>query len=90
MNERKSAAPTFPDAEYVGPHLIVDKTEWVPGCHPEPHLREDDQTTYPERYLRCLRCGAERFRRDEFPEECDAGTPAGPRQEAETPGPVGR
>ena len=86
MNERKSAAPTFPDAEYVGPHLIVDKTEWVPGRHPEPHLREDGQTTYPERYLRCLRCGAERLRRDEFPEECDSGPPSEVRPEAEVPG----
>ena len=86
MTERKSAAPTFPDAEYVGPHLIVDKTEWVPGRHPEPHLREDGQTTYPERYLRCLRCGAERLRRDEFPEEGDAGPPSEVRPEAKVPG----
>jgi hypothetical protein len=86
MNERKSAAPTFPDAEYVGPHLIVDKTEWVPGGHPEPHLREDGQTTYPERYLHCLRCGAERLRRDEFPAECDVGVTPETRPEANVPG----
>lgn len=72
MNERKSVAPTFPDAEYVGQHLIIHKTEWVPGGNPEPHLREDCQTTYPERYLRCIRCGAERHRRSDFPEVCDA------------------
>lgn len=86
MHERKSAAPTFPDAEYVGPHLIIDKTEWAPGANPEPHLREDGQTTYPERYLRCLRCGAERLRRDEFPEECDAGAASDARTEADAPG----
>lgn len=86
MHERKSAAPTFPDAEYVGPHLIIDKTEWAPGANPEPHLREDGQTTYPERYLRCLRCGAERLRRDEFPDECDAGATLDARPEADAPG----
>lgn len=86
MHDRKSASPTFPDAEYVGDHLIIDKTEWVPGRNPEPHLREDGQTTYPERYLRCLRCGAERLHRDEFPEECDASVPFEARQEADVPG----
>ena len=86
MHERKSAAPTFPDAEYVGQHLIVDKTEWVPGGHPEAHLREDGQTTYPERYLRCIRCGAEALRRDDFPEECDAGAAFEARPEADLPG----
>ena len=83
MHERKSAAPTFPDAEYVGPHLIVDRTEWAPGGNPEPHLREDGQTTYPERYLRCIRCGAERRRRDEFPNECDAVVPLDAQQDSD-------
>ena len=23
------------DAEQVGPHLVIDKTEWVPGQHPD-------------------------------------------------------
>jgi hypothetical protein len=83
MHDRTSAAPSFPDAEYVGPHLIIDKTEWVPGENPEPHLREDGQTTYAERYLRCLRCGAERLHRDEFPEECDAAVPLEARRDAD-------
>ena len=92
MHDRKSAAPTFPDAEYVGPHLIVDKTEWAPGANPEAHLREDGQTTYPERYLRCLRCGVERLHRDEFPAECDSTVPfdaqgeSDTRREADVPG----
>ena len=71
MQERKSPAPTYPDAEYVGHHLVIDRTEWVPGENPEPHLREDGQTTYPETYYRCIRCGDERIRRDDFPEDCD-------------------
>lgn len=86
MHERKSAAPTYPDAEYVGPHLIVDKTQWVPGGNPDPHLRSDGQTTYPERYLRCIRCGAERLRRRDFPDECDAPSTPEPRPEADAPG----
>lgn len=86
MREHESAAPAYPDAEYVGQHLIIDKTEWVPGANPEPHLREDGQTSYPDRYLRCLRCGAERTRRADFPEECDAPPPVESRSEAEVPG----
>lgn len=72
MRDRTSPAPAFPDAEYVGDHLVIDKTEWVPGEHPEPHRREDGQPGYPETYLRCLRCGAERLSRADFPETCDA------------------
>lgn len=86
MYERKSPSPTFPDAEYVGQHLIIDKTEWVPGANPEPHLREDGQTTYPEQYLRCIHCGAERLGRRDFPEECDAPMPIERREEANPPG----
>lgn len=80
MQERKSPAPTFPGAEYVGEHLVIDKTELVPGAHPDPHLREDGQTTYPDRYFRCIHCGAERLRRRDLPAECDAPAPsaAGP------------
>lgn len=72
MHERKSAAPMFPDAEYVGDHLVIDKTEWIPGEHPEAHRREAGQPTYPETYFRCLLCGAERLTRADFPERCDA------------------
>jgi hypothetical protein len=71
MQEKRSADPTYPDARYVGPHLVIDKTEWVPGAHPEPHRREDGQTEYAESYFRCIRCGAERLSERDFPEECD-------------------
>jgi len=75
MHERPSSAPTYPDAVRVGPHLVVDKTEWVPGANPEPHLREDRQTTYPETYLYCLRCSAEAMRERDLPATCDAPAP---------------
>lgn len=73
--ERPSAAPTYPDAYPVGPHLVVDKTEWVPGPHPEPHRRYDGQRAYRESYLRCVKCGAERQAERDFPAQCD-GDPA--------------
>lgn len=71
-NNPKSTAPTYPDAEPVGPHLVVDKTEWVPGKDPEPHRRYDGQRAYRERYYRCLKCGEERLATADFPEQCDA------------------
>jgi hypothetical protein len=68
--DRKTAVPTFPPAQRVGQHLVIDRAEWVPGENPETHLRHDGQTAYTERYFRCLRCGEERLSKRDFPEEC--------------------
>lgn len=68
----RSTAPSYPDAYAVGPHLVIDKTEWVPGEHPESHLGYDGQRGYVESYYRCIRCGAERQSERDFPEACDA------------------
>ena len=62
---------TFPAAEYVDDHLVIPKRQWVPGEHPEPHLREDGQRGYVEEYYYCLRCGTEQLRKDAFPGTCD-------------------
>lgn len=67
----RAAAPSFPDAREVGPHLVIDKTEWVPGRHPESHLGFDGQRGYADSFLRCIRCGAERQSEQGFPPECE-------------------
>ena len=69
----KTAAPSYPDEKTVGPHLVIDRVEWVPGEHPDPHRRDDGRLSYPEPYLRCLRCGVECFSEADFPEECEPG-----------------
>jgi hypothetical protein len=71
MNERTSADRGYHDVEYVGPHIVIAKQEWVPGPHPEAHRRDQGQTEYVESYFRCVRCGAERLSKREFPDECD-------------------
>ena len=71
MTRMKSSAPDYPDASTAGSHLVVDKREWEPGEHPEPHLRERGRTGYIESYFRCLRCGAEALRKSDLPEDCD-------------------
>lgn len=71
MQETKSSAPRFPDAEYVGPHLVIDKTEWIPEARPESHRPEEERTAHADSYFRCIRCGAERLHKHEFPDECD-------------------
>ncbi len=60
-----------PDAEQVGPHLVIDKTEWVPGKHPDPHRRHEGQTEYLEKYLRCIQCGVEVLSKGDLPETCE-------------------
>lgn len=60
----------YPNAERVGPHLVIDKTDWVPGKHPNPHRRHEGQTEYLERYLRCVQCGVEVLREDDLPKAC--------------------
>lgn len=75
MSDTSSRVETLsnrhPDAEQVGPHLVIDKTEWVPGEHPDPHLRREGQTEYLERYLRCIQCGVEVLSERDLPTECD-------------------
>lgn len=67
----RTSAPSYPDATPAGDHLVVDRTEWVPGAHPDPHLRDPARAAYPETYLRCLRCGAEALHADDLPENCE-------------------
>jgi len=61
----------FPNARHVDAHLVIDKSEWVPGKHPDPHRRHEGQTEYLERYLRCIECGVEVLKKRDFPVECD-------------------
>ncbi|MFC7143019.1 hypothetical protein ACFQMA_25300 [Halosimplex aquaticum] len=68
----RSVAPSYPDAEPVGPHLVIDKTEWVPGRHPESHRGHAGQRGYRESFYRCVVCGAERLSKRDLPEECAA------------------
>jgi len=61
----------YPDAERVGPHLVIDKTDWVPGKHPEPQLRVEGQTEYRESYYHCFRCEVQVLSKDDFPDVCE-------------------
>lgn len=76
MSDTRSGVETlsnrFPDAEQVGSHLVIDKTQWCPGKHPDPHRRHEGQTEYLERYLRCIQCGVEVLDKGGLPEECEA------------------
>jgi hypothetical protein len=72
-HDNRTAAPEFPDATPVEQHLVIDKTDWVPGKHPDQHRRWDGQTAYRERFFRCIRCGTERSSKADFPPECTAG-----------------
>ena len=60
-----------PDAEQVGPHLVIDKTDWVPGQHPDPHRGHPEQTEYLEHFYRCTLCGVEVLQKRDFPKTCD-------------------
>lgn len=60
-----------PGTVQVEDHVVVEETDIVPGQHPEPHLRYEGQTSYLERYLRCVRCDIEVLRAHDFPNECD-------------------
>lgn len=77
MSDTSSRVETLsnrhPDAEQVGPHLVIDKTDWVPGKHPDPHCQREGQTEYLERYLRCIRCGVEVLNKRDLPETCESG-----------------
>lgn len=75
MSDTSSRVETLsnrhPDAERVGPHLVIGKTDWVPGKHPDPHRRREGQTEYCERCIKCLRCRVEVLSKDDLPEECE-------------------
>ena len=66
----ESLSNRYPDAESVGNHLVIDKTQWCPGPHPDH--QSGTQTEYLERYLRCIQCGVEVLSQRDLPEECDA------------------
>jgi len=70
----RSSVPDFPEAAAVGGHLVVDRTEWIPGPHPEERRRYDGQRAYREEYYRCIRCGVECVSTADFPEACDGLT----------------
>jgi hypothetical protein len=67
----ESLSDRHPDAERVGPHLVIDKTEWVPGKHPDPHRRHEGQAEYLERYLQCVQCGVKVLRERDLPATCE-------------------
>jgi len=68
----ESLSNRYPETEAVGDHLVIDKTEWVPGKHPDPHRRHEGQTGYLERYLRCIQCGVEVLRERDLPATCES------------------
>jgi hypothetical protein len=59
------------EAREIGDHLIIEDADWVPGKHPDPNRRREDQTEYLERYLRCIQCGVEVLSQHDLPEECN-------------------
>jgi len=69
-NRISASAPNHPEARYAGDHLVIDKTEWVPGKHPDPNRRREGQTEYLERYLRCIECRVEVLSERDLPVEC--------------------
>lgn len=71
VGDHRSTAPTYPSATPVGQHLVIDRSEWIPGANPEPHMRYDGQRTYRESYYRCVKCGEERQAKRDFPAACD-------------------
>lgn len=68
----ESLSNRHPDAERIGPHLVIDKTQWCPGPHPDPHRRHEGQTEYRETYLRCIQCGVEVLRERDLPATCES------------------
>lgn len=70
--DKKASSPSYPDTEYVGDHLVIEKTEYVPGQHPEPYHRQPGQTEYCETFYRCVKCRVECLRREDFPAQCEA------------------
>jgi hypothetical protein len=75
MSDTSSRVETLsdrhPDAERVGPHLVIDKTDWVPGQNPDPHRGHPEQTEYLEHFYRCTLCGVEVLQKRDLPETCE-------------------
>jgi hypothetical protein len=75
MSDTSSRVETLsnrhPDAEQVGSHLVIDKTDRVPGKHPDPYRRHEGQAEYLERYLQCIQCGVEVLSKRNLPESCE-------------------
>lgn len=69
--EINASVPNQPDARHVDAHLVIDRREWVPGKHPDPRRRHEEQTEYLEEYIQCLRCRAEVIDERDLPVECD-------------------
>ena len=67
---KRASAQQHPDAEQVGSHLIIDKTEWIPGQHPDPHRGHPEQTEYLEHFYRCTLCGVEVLQKRDLPNSC--------------------
>lgn len=83
-NDEPRAAPTQPDPDVVGDHLVIDKREFVPGEHPDPHRRHGGDWHF-ETYFRCIRCGEQRRRKGAFPDECaDLDADGAAAEEAES------
>jgi hypothetical protein len=66
----RSTVPNYPDAEAVVDRLVADRTEWIPGPHPDCERRYDGQRAYREEYYRCIRCGVECVSTADFPDHC--------------------
>lgn len=83
-NERR-AAPSEPAPDQVGDHLVIDKREWIPGHHPDPHRRNGERG-YFETFFRCVRCGEQRLHKRQFPDECTPSEPAAGQSAGTTEG----
>jgi hypothetical protein len=68
----ESLSNRHPDAETVGNHLVIDKTQWCPGPHPDPHRRHEGQTEYLEEYIQCLRCKVSALSKRDLTETCES------------------
>jgi hypothetical protein len=77
MSNTQSRVTTLSVSEaeitHVDAHRVVNREEQVPGQHPDPVQRVDGQTSYTERYVECIDCGAERLDELDLPVECDGG-----------------
>ena len=70
-HEISASTPNHPDAKRVDEHLVIDKTQWCPGSHPDPNRGHEGQNEYLERYLRCVLCGIEVLNERDLPSGCD-------------------
>jgi hypothetical protein len=70
-SEITASARDHPEARYVNAHLVIDRREWVPGKHPNPEQRYEEQTEYLDQYFQCIRCGIAVQNESDLPVECD-------------------